>query len=112
MGTYHGHGPIRERRGVRCTEVRLGWLWKHESGTYVKFTAVDATDLAEWLVVTGLAIDWPRYSAGHYNAAQREAERAARGIWAGSYVEPWLYRTCIRAGGRPAGCSDDSKLHP
>ena len=37
MGTDHGHGPIRERRGVRYTEVRLGWLWKHEPGTYVKF---------------------------------------------------------------------------
>ena len=24
MGTYHGHGPIRERRGVRCTEVLAG----------------------------------------------------------------------------------------
>ena len=22
----------------------------------------------------------------------------------GSYVTPWLYRACIRVGGRPAGC--------
>jgi hypothetical protein len=30
----------------------------------------------------------------------------------GSYVAPWLYRTCIRAGGQPTGCSDDANAHP
>ena len=30
----------------------------------------------------------------------------------GSYVEPWLYRACIRAGGQPTGCSDDANAHP
>jgi endonuclease YncB( thermonuclease family) len=58
--------------------------------------------LGEWLVSEGLALDWPRYSKGRYSAAQREAESAGRGMWAGSYVEPWKYRGCIRAGGRPA----------
>ena len=47
MGTDHRHGPIRERRGVRYTEVRLGWLWKHEPGTYVKFTPVGAEMFAK-----------------------------------------------------------------
>ncbi|WMT71133.1 hypothetical protein [Bradyrhizobium sp. Ash2021] len=28
------------------------------------------------------------------------------------YVEPWLYRACIRAGGRLADCSDDANAHP
>ena len=50
----------------------------------------------------GLAVDWPEYSNGKYGADQREAEKAGRGIWKGSYVAPWLYRVCIRAGGRPA----------
>ena len=36
-----------------------------------------------------------------YDQAQREAERAGREMWAGSYVEPWLYRVCIRANGIP-----------
>src|ERR1700722_18939411 len=39
--------------------------------------------------------------AFEYDAMQREAEHAGRGIWTGSYVEPWLYRVCVRAGGRP-----------
>jgi endonuclease YncB( thermonuclease family) len=47
-----------------------------------------------------------------YDAAQRDAEHAGRGMWAGSYVEPWLYRACIRQGGRPTDCSDDASAHP
>jgi hypothetical protein len=30
------------------------------------------------------------------------------GIWAGSYVEPWFYRACVRLGGRPASCSGEA----
>ena len=71
-----------------------------------------AADLGEWLVSQGLALDWSRYSKGRYGAAQREAEQAGRGMWAGSYVPPWEYRTCVRARGRPADCSDDPAAHP
>jgi endonuclease YncB( thermonuclease family) len=51
-------------------------------------------------------------SKGKYSAAQHDAERAGRGIWKGSYVEPWLYRACIRANGNPANCSDDANARP
>ena len=60
----------------------------------------------------GLALDWPQYSKGRYDGAQRDAEHAGRGIWKGSYVEPWLYRACIRASGKPSDCSDDANAHP
>jgi hypothetical protein len=49
----------------------------------------------------GLAPDWLQYSKGRYDAAQRE--HAGRGMWARSYVEPWLDRACIRANGPPGG---------
>jgi endonuclease YncB( thermonuclease family) len=81
-------------------------------GRTVASCRADAEDLGEWLVSEGLALDWPRYSKGRYSAAQREAESAGRGMWAGSYVEPWQYRGCVRAGGRPAECSDDANSHP
>jgi endonuclease YncB( thermonuclease family) len=74
--------------------------------------AVGGADLGEWLVRNGLALDWPQYSKGKYGADQREAEQAGRGIWKGSYVEPWLYRVCIRANGTPTDCSDDASAHP
>jgi hypothetical protein len=52
-------------------------------------------DLAEWLVRNGLTLDWPMFSKGKYNKAQREAEHAGRGMWVCSYVEPWLFRACM-----------------
>ncbi|WP_316159319.1 thermonuclease family protein [Bradyrhizobium sp. SZCCHNRI3042] len=68
---------------------------------------VPGPDLGQWLVSNGHALDWPKYSQGRYEEAQRRAEKAERGMWAGSFVEPWRYRECIRAGGRPAACSDN-----
>jgi endonuclease YncB( thermonuclease family) len=68
--------------------------------------------VGEWLVRDGLALDWPQYSRGRYDAVEREAEHAGRGIWEGSHVEPWLFRICIRAGGTPGECSDDANARP
>jgi nuclease-like protein len=78
----------------------------------VAVCSIDGVDLAEWLVRNGLALDWPKYSKGKYDGAQRDAEHAGHGIWKGTYVEPWLYRACIRQGGRRGDCSDDANLHP
>ncbi len=90
------------RRPVDCVPVS-----RDVYGRTVATCSVSGVDLAEWLVRTGLAIDWPTYSKGKYRAAQREAERSSRGIWSGSYVAPWLYRACIKLGGRHEVCSDD-----
>ncbi|RXG97360.1 thermonuclease family protein [Bradyrhizobium zhanjiangense] len=94
-------------RAVSCEPVSTD-----RYGRTVAACSVSDVDLAEWLVRNGLAFDWPRYSKGKYDSAQREAERAGRGLWAGSYVVPWLYRACINAGGNPCGCSDDAGTHP
>lgn len=49
-------------------------------------------DIGDWMVRNGHALDWPRYSRGRYDAAQREASQARRGIWQGNFVEPWIWR--------------------
>jgi endonuclease YncB( thermonuclease family) len=90
-------------RPVNCIPISLDQYRRT-----VATCAVDGTDLGQWLVSNGLALDWPQYSKGKYAAAQRDAEHAGRGMWTGSYVEPWLYRACIRSGGRPANCSDEA----
>jgi len=95
------------RRPVSCTPISLD-----QYGRTVATCTVDGADLGQWLVSNGLALDWPNYSKGMYGAVQHEAELAGRGIWSGSYVQPWLYRFCIKAGGRPAACSDDANAHP
>ena len=63
-------------------------------------------DLGQWLVANGRALDWPQYSKGKYEPAQQGAEKAGRGIWSGSFVEPWKYRTCRRSGSPIGRCSD------
>jgi endonuclease YncB( thermonuclease family) len=94
-------------RPVNCLLISLD-----RYGRTVATCSADGADIGEWLVQNGLALDWPQYSKGRYDAAQRNAEQAGRGIWAGSYVEPWLYRVCVRASGSPANCSDDANAHP
>jgi endonuclease YncB( thermonuclease family) len=96
-----------ERRPVNCSPLSLD-----PYGRTVATCSVSGTDLGEWLVREGLALDWPQYSKGRYDGVQRDAEHAGRGIWKGSYVEPWLYRACIRASGKPSDCSDDANAHP
>jgi endonuclease YncB( thermonuclease family) len=94
-------------RPVSCLPISLD-----RYGRTVATCAVGGADLGDWLVRNGLALDWPEYSKRKYDAAQRSAEQAGRGIWKGSYVQPWLYRVCIRANGSPANCSDDANAHP
>jgi endonuclease YncB( thermonuclease family) len=91
------------RRTVRCAPQGAD-----RYGRTVASCDVAGIDIAGWLVGKGLALDWPRYSNGRYAVQQRQAGSAGVGIWSGSFVEPWQYRTCIRAGGNPTACSDDA----
>ena len=95
------------KRPIDCVSVSLDQYRRT-----VAVCSIDGVDLAEWLVRNGLALDWPTYSKGKYDKAQRDADHAGRGMWAGSYVEPWLFRACIRQGGKPGDCSDDANSHP
>jgi endonuclease YncB( thermonuclease family) len=94
-------------RPVNCLPISLD-----RYGRTVATCSVDGADLGDRLVRNGLALDWPQYSKRKYDDVQREAEQAGRGMWAGSYVEPWLFRVCIRQGGKPCECSDDANAHP
>lgn len=88
-------------RPVSCEQVDVDRYTR-----VVAFCSVADVDLGEWLVRQGFAFDWPRYSRGKYVAAEREAQRAERGVWSGSFVQPWSYRACRREGGRSSDCSD------
>jgi endonuclease YncB( thermonuclease family) len=49
-------------------------------------------DLGEALVRAGHALELQRFSRGRYYAAEREARAARRGLWAGSFEEPAVWR--------------------
>ncbi|WP_338312891.1 thermonuclease family protein [Bradyrhizobium sp. TM239] len=94
-------GEFIGRRTVSCTRS------EHDRyGRIVGKCSVDETDLAEWLVRNGYALDWPKYSKGRYAAQQASATAEERGMWAGSFVIPWRYRECMRGGGIVVACSD------
>ncbi len=85
---------------MRCTPVD-----EDRYGRIVARCAAGKTDLGRMLVSRGLAIEEPQYSHGHYTADQLAARHAGRGLWAGRFVEPSVYRACMHAGGRVAECS-------
>jgi endonuclease YncB( thermonuclease family) len=57
-------------------------------GRTVATCFVGGAALGDWLVCNGLALDWPQYSKRKYDDAQREAEQAGRGMWAGAMSSP------------------------
>jgi endonuclease YncB( thermonuclease family) len=66
------------RRPIECVEVD-----RDRYQRAVAVCTVGGTDIADWLVRNGLALDWPRYSKGDYSDAQAEAKREQRGMWGG-----------------------------
>lgn len=55
-------------------------------------TRADGVEVNAWLVRSGHALDWPRYSKGKYQRDQEAAARAKRGIWIGWFEYPWVER--------------------
>jgi endonuclease YncB( thermonuclease family) len=85
-------------------------LYNDRWGRAVAFCSVEGQDLGEWLVKNGMAIRWPKYDRlGRYINAQVNAQSAKIGLWGGSFLEPWDFRTCVRGHVRSRVCSD---LHP
>jgi endonuclease YncB( thermonuclease family) len=95
------------RQAVACVEVD-----RDRYRRTVAVCSVGKVDLADWMVRGGLAIDWPRYSKGDYAPAETEARGKQIGLWGGRFVEPWRYRQCIGAGGRPDSCSREAIGEP
>lgn len=84
---------LAQSRPVRCDFVE----WD-QYGRYVGncFTA-DGKSVAAWLVERGHALDWPKYSGGAYVVEQAAARKAKRGIWSGTFQEPWAWRAAQKS---------------
>jgi hypothetical protein len=64
-----------ERSGhEQATQIVVALFADTGEPLLVASCSVDGTDLAEWLVGNGLAIDWPQYSKGKFDPIQRKAE--------------------------------------
>lgn len=52
----------------------------------------DGRDLGEALVLEGAALDFTRYSKGHYAEAEDVARKQGRGVHQGTFEKPWTWR--------------------
>jgi len=55
-------------------------------------TLQNGQDLGEALVREGAALDYPRYSKGHYAEAEEAARKQGRGVHQGAFEKPWEWR--------------------
>lgn len=60
-------------------------------GRIVAVCHVGETDLNGWLVENGWALAYVQYSK-NYVAQEQEAQAEKRGIWAGEFEKPWVFR--------------------
>jgi endonuclease YncB( thermonuclease family) len=75
-------------RPTRCVFVE----WDQHDRFVGNCFRADGESVARWLVRSGYAMDWPRYSNGNYAKEQAAAWEARRGIWAGEVQPPWEWR--------------------
>lgn len=74
-------------RSVTCTPVQVD-----QYNRDVAKCTVGDLDLGEAMVRGGHALDYARHSRGRYAAAEREARAARRGLWAGTFETPAIWR--------------------
>ena len=54
--------------------------------------SVDGMDIGGLMVFLGWAVDYERYSKGHYQAEQFQAQKQGLGLWKGEFEIPMEYR--------------------
>lgn len=88
---------------VRCIP-----RYRDRDGRQIARCSVNGQDLAQALVSQGWALDYPHFSNGVFQADQRRARERRLGVWRGTLIPPWEWRTqqmrtwaeADRAGGR------------
>lgn len=57
---------------------------------------VGSTDINTWLVSSGWALDYIRYSGGAYRADEERASANRAGVWSSTFVRHWEWRKGVR----------------
>jgi hypothetical protein len=83
---------LAKSQPVRCDFVEWDQYGRHVG----KCVRADDASVSEWLVANGHALDWARYSSGVYARLQAKARNGKKGIWKGTFDEPWAWRAANR----------------
>jgi endonuclease YncB( thermonuclease family) len=92
------------RRPVSCTPISLD-----QYGRTVATCTVSDTDLGQWLVSNGLALDWPNYSRSMFETIRKEKPRM-RGVACGR--EAMSSRGSIGLASERAAAPRDVRIRP
>lgn len=96
------------RCGARSAKALSEWLATSspmackfvERDQYGRFVGncsrADGSSVQRWLVRSGYAMDWPRYSNGAFTKEQSAARSEKIGIWQGTVQPPWEWRAAQR----------------
>ncbi|TBB25195.1 thermonuclease family protein [Rhizobium ruizarguesonis] len=71
-------------RPTRCEQVDVDRYHRIVANCF----RADGQNVNAWLVRTGNALDWFRYSHGAFAAEQNAAKIAKAGIWTGTFIRP------------------------
>ena len=93
--------------GIRCVPAYLD-----RDGRPVSRCTARGRDIGGWLVEHGWALDYPRYSAGAYRAAQQAARKRRAGVWIGTITPPWEWRAAREAERRQASAPPPDRRCP
>jgi endonuclease YncB( thermonuclease family) len=74
-------------RSVTCTPIQVD-----QYNRDIATCTADGVDLGETMVRGGHALDYARHSRGRYAAVEQEARAARRGLWAGTFETPAIWR--------------------
>lgn len=74
------------------TTVRCLPQYRDRDGRQVARCSVNRTDLGEAMVSQGWALDYPHFSKGVFQAAERRARARRIGVWRGTLTPPWEWR--------------------
>ncbi|OWL93483.1 nuclease [Deinococcus indicus] len=61
-------------------------------GRMVGVCTVGGTEINRWLVTQGWALPYLEYGGGVYSVAAAQAKSAGKGVYAGTFQNPWDYR--------------------
>ena len=81
---------------VTCLQRDSDQAGEALSQCFKRLGGASKQDIGAVLVTRGWALEWFEYSGGLYSADSFSAQANGRGLWAGTFVNPWDWRNGVR----------------
>ncbi len=78
---------LNNAKDITCTETATDRYKRTIARCYV-----DLKELGQLLTKSGWAVDYTKYSGGHFKTSEETAKHLKAGAWQGCFVMPWDYR--------------------